>query len=106
MELPFPTFLLNTNIKVYQSGVNSDGEYKESLIYEGKCIYDDKAKQVMTAEKQLVTLSGKVIIKGDILLDQKIEGYVIMNDEKKVIYNYQRPKNPNGSTFSTELNLA
>lgn len=101
MKLPFPDFLLNTPVEVWATKLGEDGP-EEEKIFEGKCIYTDKTKQVMTAEKQLITLTGKVVIKG--ALDIK-EGYVIVNETKKIIYSVEKPINPDGSIFSTELNL-
>lgn len=101
MELPFPDFLLNTPVTVYKTELGEDGP-EEEKIFEGKCIYTDKSKQFMTAEKQLITLTGKVVIKGPLEID---EGYVIVGNKKKIVYNIERPLNPDGSVFSTELNL-
>lgn len=106
LKLPFPEFLANTDVEVFQTGTNSDGDYEEVSIYKGKCIYTDKSKQVLNAERQLVTLSGRVTIKGDINLGKVIEGYVFVNGSKKSIYNSERPLNPDGSIFSTEINLS
>lgn len=104
MKLPFPRFLANTNIEVYQEGINEDGDYIEEKIFTGKCIYTDKAKQILNAERQLISLSGKAVIEGAIK-DGPFEGYVKVNGVKKKIYSIERPLNPNGSIFSTELNL-
>lgn len=101
MELPFPDFLLNTPVEVWSTTLGEDGP-EEEKIFEGKCIYTDKTRQIMTADKQLITLTGKAVIKGP--LDIK-EGYVVVNDTKKIIYSIEKPINPDGSIFSTELNL-
>ena len=102
MKLPFPKFLANTSIEVYKTELGEDGE-EEKKVFNGKCIYTDKQKQVMTAEKQLVTLSGKAVIEGNIPIK---EGYINVNGDKKNIYSIERPLNPDGSVFSTELNLS
>ncbi|MDU1114615.1 MAG: hypothetical protein E7J99_12950 [Clostridium butyricum] len=102
MKLPFPKFLANTSIEVYKTELGEDGE-EEEKVFNGKCIYTDKQKQVMTAEKQLVTLSGKAVIEGNIPIK---EGYIKVNGDKKNIYSIERPLNPDGSVFSTELNLS
>lgn len=104
MKLPFPRFLAKTNIKVYSTSRGEDGE-EETLLYEGKCIYTDKSKQVMSAERQLITLSGKVVIEGDINPNKQIQGYILVNGSKKIVYSTERPLNPDGTVFSTELNL-
>lgn len=105
-KLPFPRFLANTEIKVYRSKINEDGEPVEALLYSGKCIYTDKTRTVLNAEKQLVILTGKVVIEGDISPDNPlIEGNVEAKGIKKKIYGTERPLNPDGSVFSTELSL-
>lgn len=104
LKLPFPEFLANTPIEVWQTGTNTDGDYEEVKIFEGKCIYTDKAKQVLNAERQLILLSGKAVIEGSIY-DELFEGYVKVNGLKKKIYSIEKPLNPDGTVFSTELNL-
>lgn len=103
-KLPFPKMLANTPIEVWVEGTNTDGDYEEKNIFEGKCIYTDKAKQVLNAERQLILLSGKAVIEGSIY-DGLIEGYVKVNGVKKKIYSIERPLNPDGTVFSTELSL-
>lgn len=104
LKLPFPRFQAKTDIKVVSTALGEDGE-EETLLYEGKCIYTDKTKQVMNAERQLITLSGKAVIEGDINPGKIIQGFIEVNNTKKKIYGAERPLNPDGSVFSTELNL-
>lgn len=105
LKLPFPKFLANTDIKVYSTVLGEDGE-EESILYEGKCIYTDESKQVLNAERQLITLSGKAVIEGDIKPNEEIQGFIKVNNTKKKIYIAKRPLNPDGTVFSTELNLS
>lgn len=104
LKLPFPKMLANTQIEVWFEGTNTDGDYKEYRVFQGKCIYTDKSKQVLNAERQLILLSGKAVIEGSIY-DGPFEGYVKVNGVKKKIYSIERPLNPDGTVFSTELNL-
>lgn len=104
LKLPFPKWLANTPIEVWFEGTNTDGDYGEEIIFEGKCIYTDKTRQVLNAERQLILLSGKVVIESSIY-DGLFEGYVKVNGVKKKIYSIERPLNPDGTVFSTELNL-
>lgn len=106
MKLPFPKWILTTPVAVYQTGTDKRGEPVEDLIFDGLVSYDEKQRQVMNAERQLVLLSGKIIIEGDIRPGQTIEGFVNIGDIEKKIYGAQRPRNPDGSVFSTELDLA
>lgn len=104
LKLPFPKWLVNTPIEVWISETNTDGDYEEKKIFEGKCIYTDKTKQILNAERQLIQLSGKAVIEGSIY-DEPFEGYVIKGKVKKKIYSTERPLNPDGTIFSTELSL-
>jgi len=104
-RLPFPRWILNTVLKVYSTSLNEDGEPVELLLYDGKAFYEDKSKQVLDKERRLVLLTGRVIIEGDINPGKKFEGYVQVEEEKISIFRSQRPRNPDGSVFSTELEL-
>ncbi|MBY0756514.1 hypothetical protein K5V21_13775 [Clostridium sardiniense] len=105
VKLPFPKWILNTPVQIYQTFINEDGEPVEDLIYDGLCNYNEKSRQTLDAERRLVTLSGTVIVEGDINPDKLIEGYIKIGELKKDIYKSSRPRNPDGSVFSTELEL-
>ena len=105
LKLPFPRFQAKTDIKVVSTVLGEDGE-EESPLYSGKCIYTDKTRQVMNAERQLITLSGKAVIEGDIKPGEVIQGFIKVNNTKKTICIAERPLNPDGTVFSTELNLS
>lgn len=104
LKLPFPKWLANTEIEVWYLGTNTDGDYEEKKIFEGKCIYTDKAKNILNAERQLINLSGKAVIEGSIY-SGPFEGYIIKEGQKKKVYSIEKPLNPDGSVFSTELSL-
>ncbi|MHB8061258.1 MAG: hypothetical protein ACYDG2_01285 [Ruminiclostridium sp.] len=105
MKLPFPDWILVTPVKVFQETLGENG-LEETLLFDGKCCYYEKTKQTLDAERRLVTLAGKVVLKGDIYPDKLIEGYVMLGvDIKKTIFRTARPRNPDGSVFSTELEL-
>lgn len=102
--LPFPEFSLVIPIEVYTELPGEDGPVT-SLIFSGKCNLSEKTKTIMTSDKQLVRLSGKVILKGDILPGQDIQGFIMLNNRKRVVYSTSKPRNPDGSVFSTQLEL-
>ncbi|MGJ0848642.1 hypothetical protein SAMN02745784_02992 [Tissierella praeacuta DSM 18095] len=110
MKLPFPDWLLVTPIKVITEIPGEDG-VEEHEIFNGKCNFNEKSKTVINAERQLVTLSGSCIFKGDIYPNKPIKGYVTLLDseekeaESRQIYNYRKIRNPDGSIYSTELDL-
>jgi len=105
MKLPFPRWNQVTPVKVFRIELGETGE-TETLIYDKKCLYDERSRQVMDAQRRLVLLSGLIIIEGDIAPGVTIEGYVVIGGERKTIYRAKRPRNPDGSIFSTELELS
>jgi len=105
MRFPFPRWNQVTPVKVFQTEQGRHGE-TETLIYDDKCFYDERSRQVLDAERRLVLLSGLIIIEGDINPGVVIEGYVVVDGERKNIYRAKRPRNPDGSVFSTELELS
>lgn len=104
-KLPFPDWILNTPIKIYQTELNEDGEPAETLLFDDKAFYDEKTKQTLDKDRRLATLTGKVIVPGDINPGKVIEGYVQVGEVKKDIFRTARPRNPDGTVFSTELEL-
>lgn len=106
MKFPFPHWLPKIPIKVYWEGTDSDGEYRNDLIYDGLAFLDEKSRQVLDAERRLVMLSGLIIIEGDIYPGEPIQGYVMIGNVKKAIHSTLRPRNPDGTVYSTELNLS
>ncbi|MEK4449930.1 hypothetical protein [Paenibacillus sp. FSL L8-0506] len=104
-KLPFPHWILKTPVKVYLTYTSENGEPIEELIFDGLCCHEEKMKQKLDKERRLVTLSGKMIFKGDINPGKLIEGLVRLEGSERTIFNAIRPKNPDGSVFSTELEL-
>lgn len=104
-KLPFPKWILNTELKIYQAKLGEDGGPEENILFEGKAFYEEKTKQVLDKDRKLVTLSGKVIVPGDINPGKIIEGCVQIGEVKKDIFKSSRPKNPDGTVFSTEFDL-
>ncbi len=107
-NLPFPRFLAKTSIRVILTGeLNEDGEPSEILVYEGHCIYSEKSQQVLDDERRLIRLSARALIEGDIYPGGDIQGYVQIagSETKRTIFRVSRPRNPDGSVFSTELEL-
>lgn len=106
-KLPFLDFLARTQVRVtITGGLTKHGEPEETLVYNGRCIYDEKSRQVLDSERRLVRLSARAIIKGDICPGKNIEGYVeVAGGPKRSIFRAARPRNPDGTVYSTELEL-
>lgn len=95
-------------VKVYRTdGLNRDGSPKQKIIFEGKCFFSEKTKQRITAEKQIITLSGEALFNGDITPDTDIiEGEIqVLSGVRRKIYASQKCRNPDGTVNYTRLEL-
>lgn len=92
---------------VYQEGISEDGEPKIALEFTGKCNYQDSAKNVYTADKQLVQLSAQAYLIGDIAPNIPFisDGEVVIFGEKKRIFKGTKARNPDGTVNYTRLDL-
>lgn len=104
MKLPFPDWCLVTPIKVYAEEPGEDG-VTETLIFDGKCNFSEKSRTTLNEQRQVVELTGKALFKGDICPGKQIKGYVELDGTKRTIYRSRKPRNPDGSIYSTELEL-
>lgn len=105
-KLPFPHWACVTLIKVYVTELSEDGEPVEQLVFDGRCNYSEKSRQILDAERRLIQLNAKAIIEGDIAPGRDVEGYVLVEGAvKRAIYGAAKPRNPDGTVFSTELEL-
>ena len=78
-----------------------------TVIYDGLAIYDEKAKTVYNKDSKQISLSGMLIIHGDVqALEGKtaFQGLVQIGDEKKQIYAVRKPRLL-GVIYSTEIDL-
>lgn len=104
MKLPFPDWCLTVPIKVFAEVPGEDG-VTEVLIFDGKCNFSEKSRTTLNEQKQVVTLSGKALFKGDIYPGKLIKGHIDLDGIKKTIHGSRKPRNPDGSVYSTELDL-
>lgn len=107
MKLPFPDFTLTTPVTVYTIGHNKDNAEVKATLFEGMARYDRKTKTLMNAQRELITYTGVIVIKGyvDIPKDKRV--CVLINGDtlERKVGSSNQPVNPDGSTFSTELFL-
>lgn len=91
-----PERVCTTSCTVYRTdGLNRDGSKKRTAIFEGKCFHSEKARQKLSAEKQLITLSGEALFCGDIAPDSPIvDGAVEIGGREYKIYGSEKAKNP------------
>ncbi|KAF5038688.1 hypothetical protein DSECCO2_551680 [anaerobic digester metagenome] len=101
-KLPFPVWLANTPVTLETQVRGEDGITKV-MLFSGKAIVEERTQVFMNKERQQVKMSGKVIIQGDILPGEDIKGYLTFNGQERTIVSTVRPRNPDGSVFSTEV---
>ena len=108
-KLKFPDWLLVTDysLTLHQEGISEDGEPLVSFTTNGKCVFSEKARRILDAEGKQITLLGKVIIKGDIAPSLKTvaDGTITINGRIFNIHAGSRPRNPDGSVFSTNFEV-
>lgn len=103
---PFPDIEATTQIKVYQEVDTKYEGKKEILVYDGLAVYDDIAKTVIGSDNKFVSLSGNIIVKGEIqTIDTDVfQGYVEIGDAKKTVQSLSKPR-LFGVVYSTEIQL-
>ena len=104
-----PKKLCKTEISltIEQEGISELGEPLEALSFSGRCNYQDKAKKILTTDKQIVQITGCALFPGDICP----EVAVISKGEAKVfgvtrtIAEGRKARNPDGTVNYTEVLL-
>lgn len=87
--------------------LNVYGEPEKSFKFEGKCNYQDKARTILTAEKQLIKVSGTALFRGDICPEAAniVSGKAVVNGITRNIYETRKHRNPDGTVNYTEVVL-
>ena len=108
-KLPFPDWLANTDysISINDIGISEEGAPISSVESTGKCIFSEHSKRIIDSDGKEITLVGKVIMKGDIAPSLKTisDGQITINGNTYEIHSGARPRNPDGSIHSTQLEL-
>lgn len=94
-------------VTIYGEGIDEDGAPASHLRIETFCNFQDGAKQVLTAEKQFVTISGVALFSGDIAPSLAVisAGEVLVYGEKRKLYKGIKCRNPDGVVNFTRLEL-
>ena len=104
-----PDCVCNTPIVVtITDGNGEDGAPRVVGTWTGKCNYSEKQKQVLDAQRRLITLEATALFNGDIFPGrEKLEGEVLVNGGTipRTIYRGSRARNPDGTVNYTQLEL-
>lgn len=104
-----PDRVCTTPIVVYRTeGIDENSAPRQITVFAGKCNYSEKMKQVLDAERRLVTLSATALFNGDIAPGaETIEGFAKVDggEIERVIFRASRARNPDGTVNFTQLEL-
>lgn len=94
-------------LKIYREGISEDGEPLKAFEAEIFCNYQDKAHTVLTAEKQLVTLSGTALFHGDISpeIANITGGEITVHGRTRRVYKGEKCRNPDGTVNYTRIEV-
>lgn len=94
-------------LKIYREGISEDGEPLKAFEAEIFCNYQDKAHTVLTAEKQLVTLSGTALFHGDIFpeIANITGGEITVHGRTRRVYKGEKCRNPDGTVNYTRIEV-
>ena len=89
----------DAHVVIEQEGVSKYGEPLESVEIDVKCNYQDTTKNVLTAEKKLVQLSGIALFPGDIApnIPTLSGGSVTVNGVERRIFQGTKTRNPDST---------
>ena len=92
---------------VVTDGINEDSTPRQILLFEGMCNYSEKSKNILDAERRLITLEATAFIPGDIAPGKDISGDAVINNGEvtRCIYRSSRGRNPDGKVNFTQLEL-
>lgn len=106
MKLPFPTWTLNSIITVYKHTQTVQGESDNQEVFNGRANHVKQSKQVLNAKRELVLISGWIVVPGDIENIALDDALIVKVDEiERRVFSVNKPANPDGSTYATELYL-
>lgn len=95
------------HLELAREGLNKYGSPFEPVIYDGKCNYQDKAKTILTDDKQMIKLTGTALFPGDIAPELPVitGGSITVFGNKRRIYEGIKARNPDGTVNYTEIRV-
>lgn len=95
------------HIEIEPDGLTKYGEPLPSVVFDGKCNYQDKAKTILTAEKKKMEVAGTALLPGDILPEFSVisNGKAIIAGSERRIVLGKKARNPDGTVNYTVLEM-
>ncbi len=87
-------------------GTGEDGAPIELPPIETRCSFDERQRQVLDAQRRMVTLEGALLFPGDLAPElAELTGTVEIEGRRWDIYRGARGRNPDGSVNYTKLEV-
>lgn len=95
------------HLEFEQEGLNEYGEPLETVVFDGRCNYQDRARTVLTAEKKLVEITGTALLPGDVCPELPVisGGTAKVFGTTRRILQGTKARNPEGTVNYTEVLL-
>ena len=95
------------SLKIYTEGISEDGEPLTAFEFTGHCNWQNGAETRLTADKKLVTLSGKALFNGDICPDipNISDGIVNIFGNEYRIFRGIKARNPDSTVNFTQIEV-
>lgn len=100
-----PPGVCRVPVKVYRVCTGEDGAPLRTLVFDGRCNFDEHTRQTMTADKRLIRLEGAALLDGDPCPGQELAGEAEFEGRTYQIYRASRCRNPDGTVNFTRLEL-
>ena len=101
-----PDRVCTTPIIVYfTDGFTKDGEPNRNVIFDGNCNWAEQSREVLSADRSLVTLSATALFNGDIYPEKDITGEVEVHGIIRRVHSASRARNLDGTVNYTRLEL-
>lgn len=96
-----------TPVAVYpESEIGEDGAPIAREPIQALCSFSEQQRQILTADRQLVTLNGTLLFPGDLAPHcPKLAGTVEVYGNRWTIHKASRGRNPDGSVNYTKLEV-
>lgn len=94
-------------LELEQEGINEYGEPLDTIQYEGKCNYQDKARRVLTDQKKIIEITGTALFPGDVCPELPVitSGTAVVHGVERKIARGTKARNPDGTVNYTEVLL-
>lgn len=103
-RLPFPSVLLNANVKIYETkDTEADGEVKKE-VYSGRAYYEHKAETKETKDGKGSGISGLIVIHGGFAHSDPFRGSVVIDGTEENVMSLTENL-VGGKLYTTEMTL-